>query len=135
MNRVTPMPLRQKEPTLRGTSIERRYFIWMHAKTSCIGTLQWPIEVAHTGGLQEGKGMGRKAHLWTCIPLIRALHLEEEKNRPLFWERIGYPDHLTWAERLYDIFEADDDPSALIWDMHEGANHDYVREVLLKYQF
>lgn len=123
-------PLGQKTPNLRGTTLEKRYNRWLHDNCSCVLTGYRPFEIAHTGGLSEGKGMGRKSALHTCLPLRKELHLIEEKSRETFWAEVGFPDHLAWAERLYDIFEAHDDPMALLMDMHERTNIIAVTEML-----
>lgn len=119
-----------KSPNLRGTTLEKRYFRWMHDNVSCVLTGYRPFEIAHTGGLLEGKGMARKSALWTCLPIRRELHLIEERNRREFWERVGFPDHLDWAARLYDIFEKHDDPLSLLMDMQDRASRGEIIRML-----
>ena len=119
---VTPQPIFQKTPNLRGTPLERRYYKWLHENCACCLTMQPEFDICHTGGLTEGKGMGRKAAIKTCLPLIRKLHLTEEAGRERFWEAVGIPDYLAWAERLFDLFETDQSPEDLLMDMHERAN-------------
>lgn len=123
MNQQSPRgPLGQKQPKQRGTPLERRYYKWLHRMCFCVLTGNPTFEIAHTGGLSEGKGMGRKSRLETCLPLIRPLHVIEERQRRTFWAEVGFPDHLDWAARLYDIFEAKDDPMSLLMDMNDRAN-------------
>ncbi len=130
MSRISPREIYQKTPSKRGTEKERRYYAWLHGNCACVLTGNPIFEVAHTGGLAHGKGMGRKAALETCLPLIRDLHVIEERRRDLFWLEAGFPDYIAWAERLYDIFEKGDDPTALILDMNEGANREAIRNML-----
>jgi hypothetical protein len=88
--------------------------------------------LAHTGGHTEGKAMGRKAWLKTVLPISRPLHHVEERNRTAFWDGVGITDYLDWAERLFDIFEAGGDPTALFMDMRDRANDDFMAQILRK---
>ncbi len=119
-----------KTPNRRGTLIEKNYYRWLHQNAACCLTGYTPFEIAHTGGLSEGKGTGRKSNLETCLPLRLELHRHEEQGREKFWQLAGFPDHLAWAERLFDIFEANDDPTTLLWDMQERANRAFLMECM-----
>lgn len=133
MSMVTPRPLLgQKVKSLRHTGIERRYYKWLHDNCCCVLTGYKPFDIAHTGGLSQGKGMATKAALHTCLPLRRELHLIEERSRKDFWAQVGLPDHLAWAERLYDNFETGDDPTTLLLDMQEQANRSVIASMLSK---
>lgn len=129
MSNLARIPPRQKERSLRGTPAEKRYYSWLHRECVCCLTLQPEFDIAHTGTLLDGKGMGRKAALWTCLPLTRKLHIAEERGRARFWENVGH-NPTVWAARLYDIFEDQGDPKPLLWDMHENANLQYISELL-----
>lgn len=122
----------QKTASLRGTATETRYFAWLHSYRTCCLTGRPDIELAHTGGAAEGKGMARKAWLHTVLPLARALHHAEESNRAKFWHLAGFPhkEHLAYAERLFEVFEQGDDPSALLADMQWQADRGYLAQFL-----
>ena len=130
MTRIATRPVLPKQPSLRFTARERRYYRWLHENGSCCMTGQRPFELAHTGGLAQGKGMGRKAAIWTVLPLIRDLHIAEERGRFEFWRNAGFPDHLDWAIRLYDIFEAKGDPASLLLDMQDRANRTFLLSIM-----
>lgn len=141
MSRITPQfPPSQKVRTERGTAEERRYFKWLHDLGVCCLTGRPDIEIAHTGGLAEGKGMGRKSALWTCLPLAKPLHRVEEAGREMFWIHAGFPPVLSgdrlvagqipWAERLHDHFTKNDNPAALIADMQARADRAYLAKIL-----
>lgn len=120
----------QKTDNMRGTATERRYFAWLATWGQCCVSGRLDFDLAHTGGTGRGKGMGRKSHLSTVLPLARPLHVVEEQNRELFWARIGIPDRLDWAARLYDIFEAGDDPTSLFLDMQGKADRGFMAGIL-----
>jgi hypothetical protein len=130
MNTTLRGPMGQKAPKQRGTALEKRYYRWLHQNCCCVLTGYHPFEIAHTGGLAEGKGTSRKAWIETCLPLRKQLHEAEERRRAAFWANVGFPDYLAWAERLYDIFEADSDPADLLMDMQERANRDEITSIL-----
>lgn len=125
-------PMGQKLKSMRGSTEERKYNWWLHSLGECCLTGRQDIELAHTGTHAEGKGMSRKAAVWTILPLSRALHHAEERNRAEFWQQAGfpYPEHIHWAERLYDHFTKREDPSALLADMQAKANRSFLQQVL-----
>ena len=116
--------------TLRGTAKERKYYRWLEGMPCCLSARTDAVQRAHTGK----KGVGRKAPLWTVLPLQHALHLAEEAGRDSFWEQAGH-DPIPWAERLFDCFEKDDreGAEALLFDMHEGANLLFLGQVFRKF--
>ena len=122
----------EKAETLRGTPTEDRYEKWLHSYRTCCLTGRIDIELAHTGDHRHGKAMARKAALWTVLPIARGLHHAEEKNRVEFWARAGFPDgeQIDFAARLFDIFEAGDDPSDLYADMQAQAKRPYLAQFL-----
>lgn len=131
-------PRGQKDRSLpkRFSEPERRYFTWLHNFPCCLSGRTWDVQIAHTGGLAEGKGMGRKAALSTCLPLSYPLHVAEEANREAFWHGAGV-DRLPFAERLYDIFENGAslaDGFALIGDMQAQADRGYLAEILGRFR-
>lgn len=126
MKQITPRPIYQKTKSLRGTPTEKRYYKWLHQAGVCCLTGYTPFEIAHTGK----KAMSLKAPLWTCLPLQSRLHWHEEKARDAFWQGAGYPDHLDWAERLYDHFTTGQDPLVLLMDMAEQANREFIAKIL-----
>ncbi|MDP5216731.1 hypothetical protein Q5Y75_05830 [Ruegeria sp. 2205SS24-7] len=133
MSRITPQfPPAQKVRTMRGSTEEKRYYKWLHLNCVCCLSGRIDIELAHTGGPAEGKGMSRKAALWTVLPLSKPLHHAEERNRREFWKNVGipYPQHIEWAERLYDHFTKQDDPTALLADMQARANRAFLAQIL-----
>ena len=119
-----------KLPRERFTSAEKAYYQWMHTDVGrcCLSARPDGLEIAHTGRLAQGKGMGRKPRLDTCLPLHSALHAAEERNREEFWHQAGFPgdERFAWSERLYDIFETSPDDYLAIthWmsDMWGKAN-------------
>lgn len=115
---ITGRPIYQKATNYRFTPLERRYYAWLHDKCRCVLTGYTFVEIAHTGK----KSMALKAPISTCLPIRPELHLIEERQRAEFWKAVGFPDHIEWAERLFDIFEARDCPEALLMDMNERAN-------------
>lgn len=126
-------PLGQKDRSLpkRFSEAERRYYAWLHNFPCCLSG-RIDVQIAHTGGLTQGKGMGRKAALWTCLPLSHRLHVIEEANREAFWRCTGI-DRLAFAERLYDIYENGAslaDGYALIGDMQAKADRSYLASIL-----
>lgn len=123
-------PIHVKTPNLRGTPAEKRFYKWLHTYGVCCLTGQPQFEIAHTGGYAEGKGTARKAHVKTCLPLIRSLHIIEERNRAEFWDNVGFPDYLARAERLYDNYEAGYDPRDLLLEMSETCNRAFVIDAL-----
>lgn len=128
-------PVGQKDRSLpmRFSEAERRYYRWLHNFPCCLSGRP-DVQIAHTGGLAQGKGMGRKAALWTCLPLAAPLHWAEEAGRDDFWRGAGVRP-LPFAERLYDIFEAGGnlaDGFALIHDMQAMVNRDYLADILAR---
>ena len=126
-------PLGQKDRSLpkRFSEHERRYYAWLHNFPCCLSG-RIDVEIAHTGGLAQGKGIGRKAALWTCLPLSAPLHHAEEAGRDAFWRGAGVKP-LPFAERLYDIFENGaslSDGFALIGDMQAKADRAFLAEIL-----
>ncbi len=117
------------------TSEETRYYGWLHNRCKCIVTGQPQFDIAHTGGLPEGKGMGIKANCNTCLPLIRPLHEHEEKNRALFWPTVGLPDHLEIAGQLFVAFKANQDPFWILEEAWTRVDHEYVRAILGEIDF
>jgi len=130
MNIGNRPPLGLKAPKERYTPQEARYYAWLHDQGQCCLTGRADIELAHTGGLTEGKGTGRKAWLKTVLPIAKPLHVLEERNRRQFWVQAGHPDYLAWAERLFDIYEANYSPLALFLDMQEQADRAFLTTVL-----
>ena len=114
---------------LRGTSTESRYYRWLTGMPCCLSARTDRVQRAHTGGLSEGKGMSRKAPLWTVLPLYWSLHAVEERQRKRFWGEVGI-EPIPHAERLFDMFEVNDRTGAelMLADMHEAANLEYLAE-------
>ena len=101
-------PLGLKQPKERGSATEKRFYAFMHSDfITCCLTGQPGPDTAHTGGVEHGKAMGMKAPLATCLPLIRPLHIEEERSRKTFWPRVGFDgdSRFDYSYRLYDLFE------------------------------
>lgn len=121
---------KSKDRSQRFTAAERNYFAWMHRECTCCLTGYPEFEIAHTGGLSEGKGTSRKSWLNTCLPIRKELHLVEERNRSEFWSRAGFEDHLAWADRLHEIYTTEQDPNDLVADMQDLANRDWLVECL-----
>lgn len=132
MNLLNKEPLGQKLRSMRGSTEERHYNKWLHSWQTCCLSGRADIELAHTGTLSEGKGMSRKAALWTILPLSKPLHQAEERNRAGFWDCAGfpYPKHIHWAERLYDHFTKGEAPDALFADMQARADRDFLEQIL-----
>lgn len=126
----TGQPIFQKTASARGTTLEARYYYWLHSWETCCLSGRPDIEVAHTGGYAQGKSMSRKAALETCLPIASALHRAEERDRVGFWEGVGLPDYLDWAQRLFDIFEANGDPRPLFADMQALADRGFMMGIL-----
>jgi len=127
MTRIIPtQSVRQKEPNLRFTATERAYYTWLHDSCACCLTGSTPIHCAHTGP----KAMARKAPLKTVLPLHHGLHIAEERNRRWFWEGAGIPDHLDFAERLFDLFETNQSPDDLLADMQARADRGFIATIL-----
>lgn len=122
MTNLARLPPRQKQPNLRGTLIDKRYNAWMHLNCVCCLTGYTVFENAHTGGVAEGKGMGRKAPVWTILPLRKELHMIEESARDKFWAAVGFPDHLDWAKKFFEYFEAGFEPDPLLLAMNRIAD-------------
>lgn len=113
----------QKLDNRRGSAEERRYYKWLEGFPCCLSARPDGVQRAHVGDHQQGKGMARKAALWTVLPLQIALHHAEEQNREGFWlDAIG-ESPVPWAERLHDCFGKDDRLAAadLLCDMHDLA--------------
>lgn len=129
-------PMGQKDRSLpkRFSEAERHYYTWLHNFPCCLSG-RVDVQIAHTGGLTEGKGMGRKAALSTCLPLSAPLHWAEEAGRVNFWRGTGVSP-LPFAERLYDIFEAGGnlaDGFALIHDMQAKADRSFLAAILARH--
>lgn len=128
--------LGQKQSNQRGTPEERRYFKWLGTwdmgHGQCVLTGRWDIERAHTSDVGDDKGMAYKGPLKHVLTISQPLHWFEEKNRTTFWPNAGFPDNtrFDWAERLYDIWEAGDDPTDLFQDMQAKANRDFLAQIL-----
>ena len=118
-----------KQPNLRGTPLERRYFAWLGGFPCCLSQRPDGVQLAHTGDVTTGKGVGFKTGPDTVLPLHHALHAMEEKGRQWFWSGALGESPLPWAERLFDIFEKDDREGAeiLLMDMHEQADKAFLR--------
>ena len=113
----------------RHTAKERAYYAYLHRDPLCCLTGQTHgVQVAHTGP----KAMALKAPLSSCLPILHSLHDFEERHRAEFWVNAGFPDHLAWAERLFDLFETSQPKEPLIYDMIARANRAYLMEVLNK---
>lgn len=125
-------PLGLKHAKERGTAKERRFYAWLHSEGQCCLTGLMDFQIAHTGRLQHGKGMARKARLNTCLPLQWQLHIEEERSREAFWEKAGFPGdtRFDWSERLFDLFEKQEDPTSLLMDMRDRANLLFLGDIL-----
>ena len=133
MTNLARLPTRgQKEQFIapRGSPLERRYYAWMHLNCTCCVTGQPTFEAAHTGGLSEGKGMGRKANVNTCLPLIKALHVRDEEARKTFWRTVGITDYRRQAAKLFDLFVAGKCPEAHIEAMQARVDQQYVAALL-----
>lgn len=115
-----------KQPNLRFTNAERQFFTWAHDNCVCCLTGQPEFQMAHTGR----KYTALKSPPWTCLPITHQLHLAEERDRKGFWEGVGFPDHLIWAERLWDHFTTGQNPTALLMDMRDRANKDFIVSIL-----
>ena len=121
--------LGQKATKQRHTAQERAYYEWMHVNGACVLTLTPSFQIAHTGGLAQGKGMSRKAALNTCLPLYYALHHLEERHRARFWEAV-LPDYLDHAAALYECFKKGGDIYAVLAEANRKSNTDSVRDML-----
>ena len=132
MTNLAGLKPRRKAERERFTPKERRFNAWMHDYGRCCLSARPDFEIAHTGRIEHGKGMARKASLNTCLPLQWLLHKAEERDREGFWSNAGFPgnDRFAWSERLFDIFEAGDDPTDLLMDMHERADLLFVGGIL-----
>jgi hypothetical protein len=119
----------QKEGTKRFTAEEQAYYEWLH-QFECIVTGYHPFEIAHTGGIAEGKGMSRKAHLETCLPLRRELHLIEEADSERFWTAIGLPHYLKLAKSLHEYFIKDENPLLFIRAVQDEVRRDVVFQMM-----
>ncbi len=129
--------MREKHQNLRKTPTEKAYYKWLEGFPCCLSGRTDGIQYAHTGGQAEGKGMGRKAHLSTVLPLHYSLHRAEEAGRDQFWETALGESPVPYAERLFDCFEKDDRDAAavLLMDMHEtamGRCPAFLRSILVR---
>lgn len=118
--------LRQREKTKRFTPEEKAYFKWLHEHACCCLTGYPLFDIAHTGK----KAMALKAPLPTCLPLRRELHLIEERARGRFWEQVGLPDHIQWANRLYRAYESGEMPMGTISGMLRQADRTIIADML-----
>lgn len=136
MNLMGKEPAGQKQPKERFTPKERAYFRWLHTwdmgHGQCALSARWDIELAHTSTVAQGKGMSLKGPLRHIIPLSKPLHHVEERTRDTFWPAVGFPGNtrFDWSERLFEIFEAGDDPRALFADMQAKANREFMAAIL-----
>lgn len=122
-----------KAAKYRFTKAESDYFSWLHDDPICVLTGQTEgINIAHVGGIGEGKGMGLKCPPIYCLPIIWKLHHVEEKNREWFWHGAGFPDYIAWAERLHDLHTTGQSKFPLVYEMNERANRDFIRKVLTR---
>ncbi|MER5171617.1 hypothetical protein [Thioclava kandeliae] len=126
-------PLGQKDQSLpkRFSAAERAYFAWLHELPCCVSG-RIDIDIAHTGRLSEGKGIGRKAALNTCLPLSKPLHRYEEANREGFWLNVGV-DPLPNAQRLWDIYQSGgnlEDADRVIRSMQARADRHFMKQIL-----
>lgn len=110
------------------------YFKWLHSYQTCCLTGRQDIQIAHTGGLAQGKGMALKSAVWTCLPLSAPLHWAEERGREDFWFNAGFQgeDRFHWSIRLHEIYQQNDDPTTLFADMQLRANRAYLATILEK---
>ena len=134
MSNLANLPPRQKQTTLRGTSLEADYYEWLRQPMvgQCCLTGSPHFDLAHTAhGVAEGKGMSRKGPLQSVLPLRRELHMIEESKGARFWEFVELPDYRVWAERLFEHFEQRLDPTEIFQDMQELSRRNHVRELLL----
>ncbi len=118
----------------RYSRTEQYYFRWLHTLSCALTGNNIDIQIAHTGGLREGKGMRLKAPVNTCLPIHYRLHLEEEKNRAAFWKGVGF-DPVPFAERLFEIYEQGADSALafdLLWDTRNKANQSFIAEILMR---
>lgn len=123
----------QKMGNLRFTKEESDYYAWLHDDGVCCLTGRTDgINIAHTGGPDEGKGMGRKAYLHTCLPIFWRLHMIEERQREFFWTSAGFPDYLVWAKRLHDHYTTGQPKELVIYAMIARANREYLTGVMTK---
>ena len=126
------MGLKQDQGPKRFSALERRYYRWLHSYQECCLTGRHDIELAHTGGYAQGKAMGAKASVMTVLPLARDLHHAEEADRQAFWREVGIKDYLAFAERLFDLFEANEPPHVLYADMRARADLHFMAQILLR---
>lgn len=128
MNRVLPQgEVRQRIPSERFTPQEKRYYKWLHeGGGECCLTAQPKFEIAHTGK----KHGPMKAPLNTCLPIIRGLHIIEERMRLIFWEQVGFPDYLDWAERLHDCHIEGGHPMDVLQEMQRQADRTIIADML-----
>ena len=133
MSNLAKLQPYQKQGTLRGSPTETAYFKWLREPLvgQCCLTGSPYFDLAHTAhGVAQGKGMGRKGPLDSVLPLKRPLHAIEESKGAEFWAAVGLPDHLAWAERLFEHFEQRLDPTEIFQDMQELSSRSVVRELL-----
>lgn len=127
MSRMEPVgTLRQRQPSKRFTPEERKFNRWLHNGGECCLTAQPVFDIAHTGD----KAMAMKAPLDTCLPLIRGLHMIEERARARFWEQVGVPDYLDWAKMLFASFEDGCDPMDVISEIQRQADREIIADML-----
>lgn len=129
---LTGQQPRPRAKSERGTALERRYFAWLHSYQTCCLSGRMDIDLAHTGGLIDGKGLGLKSPLRTVLPLSRPLHHVEESRRGDFWTCAGVPDYRAFAKRLFKIFKQGEPPHDLFADMQAKANRAYLAQILRK---
>ena len=132
-------PVSRKRADYRKSEARREesaYCKWLHEWKMCCLSGRPDIQVAHTSDVADGKGMAIKGPIRHALPLSFWLHLYEERNRSTFWPDAGFPcnERYKWAERLFDIFEANDDPTTLFLDMQDRANKAFLADILRKGQ-
>jgi hypothetical protein len=132
MNSLNPHALPyQKGEKYRFTKDERDYFKWLHDEATCCLTGQTEgIQLAHVGGLAEGKGMSIKCDYRFCLPIFWKLHQVEESQRDQFWRSAGFPDYKDWAVRLHDLYTTGQPKAPLIFEMYSMSNKAFLTEAM-----
>lgn len=121
MNLTGKPPLGQKAQRIaRYSATEREYFAWLHTLQCALTGGNYSLDISHCGGYNEGKAMAKKADLDTCLPMVRALHLAQERNHVEFWAGVGI-DPLPVAFDLFRVFEAGRDPNNAFAVLNECA--------------
>ena len=120
--------LNPKQPNMRGTPLERRYYKWLEGMPCALSARTDEVERAH---LRKFTGMGIKPHPRHILPLHHTLHEAEHDSPKHFWPCVFDDDPRDWAERLFEMFEQNDRTGAelLLVDMHEKASQPFLRMV------